>query len=588
MERIASALSARPSRRPLEPGRVLYWIYSARLAVALGVYGAAIFVGDVWQSGPGGALEPGVRTLSILALAAAGAFTPLSYWYSHRRSEAPGRSFLYSQVVLDVLLVTGIVHITGGSESVFAPLLYVALVSGYALLLPLSSAVLVALATGIAYAGEVALRSPYFLSATVLAQIAVFASVATASALIGGRLRQVGQALSRMEGELKRLELGTWDILQNIGSGVLALDDSGRVVYMNRAAERLLGLEAEAWVGRGMLGELAERAPGVAEAIDRTVRRGRPLGSLDVEIVHEAGGEKRPATVQTGLLERPAAPPLVTVVLQDARMARQLNELHRRTSRLEAVAELSASLAHELKNPLASIRSAVEQLADPGAPEEDRATLSRLIVRETDRLSRLLGEFNDFARVDVLARKPIELDRMVAEAVEVVRQRPEAVDRATFTVRMEEPLDDLWGDPDLIHRTLVNLLLNAIQVGEIGRKVHVEIVVDALQPDVVPREISAGLPVRIRVTDDGPGISPEDMERIFDPFFTRRKGGSGMGLAIAHRAIEAHGGALLVSSEPGRGATFVIVLPRRESERRQPELLAGRGQPGPRRQADMT
>ncbi len=255
--------------------------------------------------------------------------------------------------------------------------------------------------------------------------------------------------------------------------------------------------------------------------------------------------------------------------MQDLRLSRQLEELHLRASRLGVVAELSASLAHEIKNPLASIRSAVEQIADPESDPKDRMSLSNLVVRETDRLSRLLGEFNDFARVDVAERKPIELDRVIREAVAVVAQVPEAHDRATFDIQLDSGVDDLWGDPDLVHRTLTNLLLNAVQVSDPEGTVTVRVIVDALSSAATPSGLAGGTPVRIRVVDDGPGIDPADAARVFDPFYTRRQGGSGMGLAIAHRAVQAHGGALLVSSTPGEGATFAIILPRRNASARK-------------------
>lgn len=561
---------------PLEPGRILYWIYAARLVVCLGVYGAALLLGDVWLSGAE-ALDPQVRLVSLAGLAAAAAFTPVSYWYSHGRDRRPGTKFLYLQAFLDVLLVTGIVHITGGSRGVFPPLLYVVLVSGYALLLPLASAVLVALGTGLAYLLEIELAYPELLDFTVLVQVGIFTAVATVSGVIAGRLREVGQELHTVEGELRRLQLGTSDILRTIEAGVVTLDAEGRAAYVNPAAEELLAIQAREWVGRNLLEELESRAPEVAAAARETLRTGRPVRNQDAEVMRGGDLEHRPATVHTALHRRPGAPPSVTLVLQDMRMARQLEHLRLRTGRLEAVAELSASLAHEIRNPLASMRSAVEQLAADAPPQGDQGMLSRLIVREADRLSRLLGEFNDFARVDVVERKPLEVERIIGEAVEVVRHRPEAAEgRARIEVRTEEPLDDLWGDPDLIHRTLVNLILNAVQVGGKERPVTVRVVADSLRPDLMPRDVSLGVPVRIRVMDDGPGIDPEDLERIFDPFYTRREGGSGMGLAIAHRAVQAHGGALLVSSEPGRGATFAIVLPRREwTERGESEEAVG-------------
>ena len=555
--------------RVLDPERVLYWIYTGRLITVLGVYGAALLAGGWWPGGPTEFLDSSIRLVSILALTAVGLFTPVSYWYSHHRDARPGLAFHYGQAFFDLLLITGIVHLTGGSESVLAPMLYIALVSGYALLLPLSSTLLVVGATGVAYSLDVAIAYPELLNVGVLAQVLIFTAVAVVSGAIGGQLRKVREQLTSVESELRRLRLGTSDILRTIASGVITLDDQGRAAYLNPAAEQLLGLRATDWLGRDLLSEMAVRAPGLAEAASETLASHRHIKNRDVEIVGAPEGGRRPASVSTGLLERPGASPFVTLVIQDMRLARRLEDLHLRASRLEAVAELSASLAHEIKNPLASIRSAVEQLAGADSRADDRETLSRLILRETDRLSRLLGEFNDFARVAVIERKPIHVERVIAEALQLVQQRPEAKERASFEVQVDEALDDLWGDPDLIHRTLVNLILNAVQVGTKEGRVHVKIVADSLSPDLVPRGVTPGMPVRIRVMDDGPGIAPDEIGRIFDPFYTRREGGSGMGLAIAHRAVQAHGGALLVSSVPGKGATFVVVLPRRDQKERK-------------------
>ncbi len=554
----------------IAPRRVLSWIFAGRTAVALGVYGAALLVGDLWLSA-GELVDPTARSVSIAAMAAILALTPAAYWYTQLRTAPPGRLFIAGQALFDIALVTGIVHITGGPESVLGPPLYIALVSGYALLLPLDAALGVALATGLVYLGEVSIAFPDLLDATVLAQVGIFTAVATASGLIGGKLREVGRELSSLEGQLRRLQLGTSDILRAIDSGVVTMDGEGHPVYLNPAAEEILEVDAERWVGADLAAELDLRAPGVSAAIRESFRAGRPVRNRAAEVLRSGAGEgeRRPLSVSTQLLERPGSPTLVTAVLQDMRLARQLEELHLRAGRLEAVAELSASLAHEIKNPLASIRSAVEQLAGAVPEDEESAMLARLIVRESDRLSRLLGEFNDFARVDVFERKPLDVPKLMEEAVELVRQRPEAAN-AEFEIAARGSLDDLWGDPDLVHRTLVNLVLNAVQVAEQHeRPVRVRLVADSLRPEEVPREIASGMPVRIRVIDDGPGIDPEDLERIFDPFYTRREGGSGMGLAIAHRAVHAHGGALLARSEPGRGATFVIVLPRRDWRERE-------------------
>ncbi|MFQ5745616.1 MAG: nitrogen regulation protein NR(II) [Gemmatimonadota bacterium] len=577
-------LSSRSNRRAaaaLQPARVLYWIYAWRLVICLAVYGSAVLVGDVWVSRFQAGIPPETRLVAILGLAAAAVFTPLAYWHSHRRHHTPGQGFLYGQALLDVVLTTGIVHITGGSQSPFPPLFYIALSAGYALLLPFGSAVLVALCTGFAYLVDISVAYPEQMSGFLLLQIAIFMVVASGTSVIGARLRQVRQELRSVEGELQRLRLDTADILRTLSSGVVTLDGEGNVAYMNLAAADLLGLRVEEWLGRGLLPELDRRAPDVAAAVRETLETSRKVRNREAQVYPGDGavgsgapaGPDAPAggiavAVSTSLLLRSDAPPSLILLLQDLSMARQVEHLRLRAGRLEAVAELSASLAHEIRNPLASIRSAVEQLCARKREDDDDRVLSRLIVRESDRLGAILSEFGDFARVNVARREPIDVRQLLTEVVEVARQHPSAEGRATFNIEIAAGLEGLWGDPELLHATIFNLVLNAIQVGDPSKTVHVRLVADSLKPDGVPHETALGLPVRIRVIDDGPGIAPEDVARIFDPFFTRRQGGSGLGLSIAHRAIQAHGGVLMPSSPSGRGATFAVVLPRRDFRRR--------------------
>jgi two-component system sensor histidine kinase PilS (NtrC family) len=544
-------------------GRLLYFIYGARLVVCLAVFGSALLVGGGELFGTDELVDPATGRLALAGLVLAGVATVLAYSYSHVREQEPGDLFLYSQALLDVLLVTGIVHVTGGSESVFPPLFYIGLASGYALVLPLVSALGLALLSGVAYLADIALAYPGQLGLPVFVQVVIFTVVASVASLIGARLRQMRAEVRRLEGELHRLRLEAADVLRNVASGVLTLDGEGRVAYLNPAASELVGVDADAWLGRDLMAELERRAPGVVGAVRETFRREDGVQNREVEVRHP-GERAVPVSVTTTFTGRADAPPSVTVALQDLRPARRLQELRVRAGRLEAVAELSASLAHEIKNPLASIRSAAQQLSDSG---ESKEVLTRLMVRESDRLSSLLEEFGDFARVDVSQRRPLELRELARQAVEVVRQHPDTTEEARFEIEVADEPGDLWGDPDLLYRLIMNLCLNAVQAAEPGEPLTVRIVVDELRPDFEPSDASLGSPVRIRVIDDGPGIPPEELERIFDPFYSRREGGSGLGLSIAHRAAEAHGGALFATSTPGEGATFVLVLPRRGEER---------------------
>ncbi|MDP2482652.1 MAG: ATP-binding protein [Candidatus Palauibacterales bacterium] len=571
---LRTSRSDRRAATVLEPLQVLYWIYAARLVISLAVFGSAILVGDFLERQVPGSLPPEFPLIAIVGLATAAFLTPIAYRISHRKGREIGLGFLYSQAALDVLLVNGIVHITGGSGSPFVSL-FIGLAAGYALVLPLSSAILTALSAGVLYLFLNLTGGGDTSSIALLLQLLVIMLVAVTASFVGARFRQVRSELRSVEGELHRLRLDTADVLRNIPSGVITLDASGNLVYMNLAAAELCGLDGTRLLGQDLLPELQRRAPEVAATVRETMKTGRGVYNREADVLAPSvpgaggkGGDPVPVAVSTTMLQDVGAGPSHVVLLQDLRAVRQLENLRLRTGKLEAVAELSASLAHELKNPLASVRSAVEQLSRRAAEDEDEQILGRLIVREADRLSRILGEFSDFARVGVAERKPVDVDRLIAEVIETVRRHPAAEGRATITAEVLDDMGGLWGDPELLHRTLLNLVLNAVQVGKPEEKVTVRVVADALRPDLVPSEVSLGHPVRIRVIDDGPGIAAEDLSRIFDPFYTRRAGGSGLGLSIAHRAVQAHGGALIASSNPGDGATFAIVLPRRTGKRR--------------------
>lgn len=582
---LRSANTERRLAAALEPGQVLYWMYAVRLLLSIGVFGSHLLISDLTTPRVPGLFTSEYR-VATLGLTAATLLTPLAYWYSHRWRRRIGYVFIYLQAILDVLLVNGIVVLTGGSNSPFT-FLFIPLAAAYALILPLPSAVLVALASGLIYLLATLLAFPGQVTVWGIGlQVVIFTMIAVLASLFGARLRQVRLRLRSVEGELRRLQLDTADVLRIIPSGVLTMDEDWRLVYMNVAAAEILQVDVEPWLGRDLRDLLRERAPDLAAALGETVESGRRVRNREVEILSPLppssypgvaegvragqdagedtiGDEPLPVAVSTSPLQGAGTSTSYVVLLQDLRPVRQLEDLRLRTGRLEAVAELSASLAHELRNPIASVRSAVEQLSGRSYASESDQVLGRLITRESDRLSRILGEFSDFARVDVTERRLIDVESLLREAIETVGQHPAARDRANFEYHIHGNMRGLWGDPELLHRTLLNLVLNAVQVGEPDQPVHVRVVADSLRPDLVPTEVTLGVPVRIRVMDDGPGIDPEDLPRVFDPFFTRRQGGSGLGLSIAHRAVQAHGGALIASSVPGEGATFAIVLPRR-------------------------
>jgi signal transduction histidine kinase len=301
---------------------------------------------------------------------------------------------------------------------------------------------------------------------------------------------------------------------------------------------------------------LERRAPELHAAILTGITKGRRVARAE-GVVHRTEGRSFPIGLSTTTFERESENvPSVTAIFTDISDLQYLQELHLRAERLEAVASLSASLAHEIRNPLASIRSAVEQLTRDKSDDPDERVLGDLILRESDRLSRLLGEFLDFSRVRATEFKPLNLLSIVTDAVRMVKEHPECGSGVEITVTAVPTV--LRGDEDLLHRIVWNLLLNAVQALKgTGR---VDVVIDVPSANELPRGSEIDPAVRLRLSDDGPGIDPELKQRIFEPFVSGRPGGSGLGLAIVQRAVEAHRGLVMVDSAPQEGTTFTILL----------------------------
>jgi len=240
-----------------------------------------------------------------------------------------------------------------------------------------------------------------------------------------------------------------------------------------------------------------------------------------------------------------------------------IERLHTRAERLEAVAEMSASLAHEIKNPLASIRSAAELLAKVPGADDDTRTLTTLVQRESDRLSRLLSEFLDFARTGVSTVGRVDLVDVAHHAAALVTAHPDKPEKVTIRELFPSTPLVVVGDDDLLHRAIFNLLLNAVQASPPGGEVRIEAA--ELAHSQLPAQaahFSRGA-IMLRVTDQGRGIPDSIKDTLFEPFVTTKAGGSGLGLSIVHRAVEAHHGFVLVDSEVANGGTrFTVIVPR--------------------------
>jgi two-component system sensor histidine kinase PilS (NtrC family) len=553
--RLAPRGSEPALKQILDPRQLIRWVFIGRLCLASAIFIAAISNWSVSDSS---------RTLvASLAFAVSTVVTVLSAVYSEVYRKRLGPTFLYLQAFFDLLLVTAVVHVTNGSSSPFAAL-YILVIATSSLLVPTGGGLFVAALGIVLYFGDALLTpGPGPLDPGVWLQVGVIALVALVIRYLSAELRESGEGAGQLVAALQQSRLQADDILRNIRSGVVTVDTDGRLLYANPTAEHLLGMRLVDRIGEPVIDVIASVAPELAEAIRRAAQlkvrttRGEgfvsnvatrfPVGVTTTYTEHEDSGRRT-----------------ATAIFQDISDQKRMDGLRLRAERLEGIAELSASLAHEIRNPLASIRSAVEQISRMPATSNDQKTLTALVMRESDRLSRLLGEFLDFARVRVNRTEQVDLTvvaRDVAALAGAHPDRPEGV-RVTCVVPDGDPVT-IEGDEDLLRRAIFNLALNAIQASPNEGDVRVELSLGTAEPLPVGLRFE-GEAVSIRVSDEGPGIASEIRDRMFDPFFTTKPNGSGLGLAVVFRAIEAHRGHIFVDSSR-TGTRFTVVLPKREA-----------------------
>ena len=529
-------------------------VYLGRMCVAIAIYLSAAL--KVQVAAPLDILVTSLMLLAALVVTAA------SYWHTHVRNRALGENFLYLQALFDVALITTVVHMTGGPESDFTGL-YVLLIAATALLMRPASTALVTILAGLVYFADVFFGHRTAIASGIWFQLGIFVAIAAVTAFIASRVSVMGAEREALAAEVRQVRLEASDVLENLRTGVLTVDHEGKLLYCNPAAEELLGVRADQWRERPIMPEIAHIAPEFWAALTATARRGVRL--MRVEATVHRPDRAFPVGVTTTTLEgQPDAPPRVTAIFTDISDTKRLEELHLRAERLEAVAELSSSLAHEIKNPLASIRSSVEQLSRSTRANPDEMFLGNLIVRETDRLSRLLSEFLDFSRVRVTECRPVDLREVAGAAIRLVREHPDYPADAVIELAGSPTL--MEGDEDLLHRVVSNLVLNAVQATGPGARITVR--TGRASPGIVLDRAGIENPVSLQVTDNGPGIPDNVRTRLFEPFVTGRVGGTGLGLAIVQRAVDAHKGLVLVDTAVGRGTTFTVIFPaaRRKEE----------------------
>ncbi|WP_027716186.1 nitrogen regulation protein NR(II) [Desulfuromonas sp. TF] len=224
----------------------------------------------------------------------------------------------------------------------------------------------------------------------------------------------------------------------------------------------------------------------------------------------------------------------------------EIEEQLRRADRLAALGELSAGMAHEIRNPLGSIRGTAEILREGIDPADRRHEFAGILIKEVDRLNRVVQDFLDFARPAPVERGRVDINEALRELLVLTRQQ--TVKSGVRVELLPGDLPKVPGDREQLKQACLNLLLNALQAMPAGGLLTIA---------TTPLDGE----VQVRFADTGQGIPPESLEKIFNPFFTTRQEGTGLGLAITHRIVQGHGGRIEVASRIGEGTTFTMVLP---------------------------
>ena len=392
----------------------------------------------------------------------------------------------------------------------------------------------------------------------IFLHVCTFYLVAFISGFLAQKLRAKEGELSHASEELERVQLDTDDILQNLHSGLVTVDSSGKIVYFNRAAESILGYRHIDVKGKNFLEVFNRQMPEFCERVLSVLKLAKPSVRTEVEVICR-NGTKLPLGLSASVLgdERVGIRGVVAV-FQDLTIAKEMEQALLKADRLAAVGELSARIAHEIRNPLASISGSVEVLKSEIDLQGDNARLMELIVKESERLSRILTDFLSYARTSPVLSTKIELISIIGETVDLIRHDNKIPRDVVIEFSSGQPTEYIIGEEDQVRQVLFNVITNAIDAVD---PADGRIVIKAGGPTGDDR-LSQGEWVLVTVTDNGIGFDNEVKEKLFEPFFSRKKGGTGLGLAIVKRCLDNIKGHISVDSAPGAGAKFRLYFQR--------------------------
>ncbi len=477
----------------------------------------------------------------------------------------------YSQLLADTFFTTAIIYSTGGIESIFSFLYILTIINGSMILyrkggmiIASSSSILYGLLLDLHYYNIIhPFGSPLsniieyqrsYIFYIILVNIAAFYCVAFLSSYLSEQIRKSRVELEAKQDDISKLEaLNEW-IIRSITSGLVTLDGYNRIILFNPAAEKILGFHAEQVIGKNVI----EVLPFLKDHIGIWVK---PMGENEnrfIDLRHQL-------TERDTRFIRLSLSPLKLsdgdqrgqiLVIQDLTEMNKIEEEMKKVEGLALVGELAAGIAHEIKNPMASISGSIQMLKEGHEKDDVNTRLMDIILREINRLNHLVNDFLLFARPKSTNFYEIDLKELIIEALELFKNSG----KWNQNLRVETDFPEsilIESDPEQIKQVLWNIFLNAIDAMQDGGLLQITI------DKVEAQEISApdGKAVKILIRDTGKGFSKAALDHLFTPFYTTKKNGVGLGLAIVKRIVEGLKGKVFGENHSEGGGVITVLLP---------------------------
>jgi two-component system sensor histidine kinase PilS (NtrC family) len=467
------------------------------------------------------------------------------------------------QVAFDILLISWLVAVSGDLHSPFAAL-YIVVISVASITLGVRAALVSAVGSAVAYTvvmfglgfgwfgGGIETASAAAIAGTTGLYDVAFLFVGLLAAQLAARQTRADVQLFEATHALASLRALHERIVESIRSGVVTTDLAGRIYTCNVAAEEITGYEAEALRGEEasiLFGPLAGR---IEESLG-AARAGELSPRYESDCLTPEGLRVRLGYTISPLAGDGGEPRGLVISFQDLTHVRSLEETSRRQDRLAAVGRVAAGIAHEIRNPLAAMRGAIQVLHADANGDPAQGELMEIILRESDRLNHIITDFLTYARPRRGELAETDVREHLRQTFTLLRHSPEM--RAEHII--EEDYKDepacVVADAAALRQVFWNLARNALSAMPEGGRLRVEL-----------RHVP-GRRLRITFTDTGRGMSPEQVERLFEPFSSSTTGGTGLGLSIVYQIIRDNGGTIHVRSREGHGTTIIIELPEKQN-----------------------